>query len=169
MGVDRCVAFLLQLTVAPGTQGQFNELDAKAGQSITQAGGPPAGLMSHLTVGGSGVLDADRRPRESRHARRGSGVLAALAPAGVSVSHPKERRRRARPWVVPTGGGKTRWVNALVAAWADALGHCGANRRSLTGLAVDGLAEQVGMTVVSCVLLDHVQQDPPEAEAPAAA
>ena len=66
-------------------------------------------------------------------------------------------------------GGKTRLVNALIAAWADALGHCGANRRSLTGLAVDGLAEQVGMTVVSCVLLDHVQQDPPKAEAPAAA
>ena len=41
------MAFLLQLTVAPATQDQFNELDAKVGQSMMQAGGPPAGLMSH--------------------------------------------------------------------------------------------------------------------------
>lgn len=41
------MAFLLQLTVAPATQDQFNELDAKVGQSMVQAGGPPAGLMSH--------------------------------------------------------------------------------------------------------------------------
>jgi hypothetical protein len=41
------MAFLLQLTVARGTQDQFNELDAKVGQSMMQAGGPPAGLMSH--------------------------------------------------------------------------------------------------------------------------
>lgn len=41
------MASLLQLTVAPATQDQFNELDAKVGQSMMQAGGPPAGLMSH--------------------------------------------------------------------------------------------------------------------------
>ena len=41
------MAFLLQLTVAPATRDQFNELDAKVGQSMMHAGGPPAGLMSH--------------------------------------------------------------------------------------------------------------------------
>ena len=41
------MASLLQLTVAPATQDQFNELDAKVGQSMMEAGGPPAGLMSH--------------------------------------------------------------------------------------------------------------------------
>ena len=41
------MAFLLQLTVTPATRDQFNELDAKVGQSMMEAGGPPAGLMSH--------------------------------------------------------------------------------------------------------------------------
>jgi hypothetical protein len=41
------MAVLLQLTVAPATHEQFNELDAKVGESMMQAGGPPAGLMSH--------------------------------------------------------------------------------------------------------------------------
>ena len=41
------MAFLFQLTVAPATQDQFNELDTKVGQSMMEAGGPPAGLMSH--------------------------------------------------------------------------------------------------------------------------
>jgi hypothetical protein len=42
------MAVLLQLTVAPATQEQFNELDARVGQSMMQAGGPPDGLMSHV-------------------------------------------------------------------------------------------------------------------------
>ena len=52
------MAFLLQLTVAPATQDQFNELDAKVGQSMMQAGGPPAGLMSHAVYpdGGGFVI-----------------------------------------------------------------------------------------------------------------
>jgi hypothetical protein len=41
------MAVLLQLTVAPATRDQFNELDANVGQSMMRAGGPPAGLMSH--------------------------------------------------------------------------------------------------------------------------
>jgi hypothetical protein len=41
------MASLLQLTVAPATRDQFNELDAKVGQCMMQAGGPPPGLMSH--------------------------------------------------------------------------------------------------------------------------
>ena len=41
------MAVLLELTVTPATQDQFYELDAKVGQSMQQAGGPPEGLMSH--------------------------------------------------------------------------------------------------------------------------
>src|SRR4051794_37767506 len=37
-------------------------------------------------------------------------------------------------------------------------------RGSLTGLAVDGLPDQVGMAVVPGVLLDHVDDDPAQAE-----
>jgi hypothetical protein len=44
----RAMAVLLQLTVTPATQDQFDELDARVGQSMAQAGGPPAGLMSHV-------------------------------------------------------------------------------------------------------------------------
>ena len=42
------MAVLVQLTVTPATQEQFNELDAAVGQSMTDAGGPPDGLMSHV-------------------------------------------------------------------------------------------------------------------------
>ena len=42
------MAVLVQLTVTPATQEQFNELDASVGQSMADAGGPPDGLMSHV-------------------------------------------------------------------------------------------------------------------------
>ena len=42
------MAVLVQLTVTPATQQLFNELDAAVGQSMTDAGGPPDGLMSHV-------------------------------------------------------------------------------------------------------------------------
>jgi hypothetical protein len=44
----RAMAVLLQLTVTTATRDQFDELDARVGQSMAQAGGPPAGLMSHV-------------------------------------------------------------------------------------------------------------------------
>jgi len=51
---------LLQLTVAPATQDQFHELDAKVGQSMMQAGGPPEGLMSHVVYpDGDGFVIAE--------------------------------------------------------------------------------------------------------------
>lgn len=54
------MAVLLQLTVAPATQEQFNELDAKVGQSMKDAGGPPAGLMSHAVYpDGDGFVIAE--------------------------------------------------------------------------------------------------------------
>jgi hypothetical protein len=42
------MAVLVHLTVTPATQEQFDELDARVGQAVSQAGGPPAGLMSHV-------------------------------------------------------------------------------------------------------------------------
>ena len=42
------MAVLMHLTVTPATQAQFDQLDARVGRSMTQAGGPPAGLMSHV-------------------------------------------------------------------------------------------------------------------------
>ncbi len=42
------MAVVLQLSVSPATHDEFNELDARVGQSMMAAGGPPAGLMSHV-------------------------------------------------------------------------------------------------------------------------
>ena len=54
------MAVLLQLTVAPATQEQFDQLDAKVEQVMMQAGGPPDGLMSHVVYpDGDGFVVAD--------------------------------------------------------------------------------------------------------------
>ena len=54
------MAVLLQFAVAPATQDQFNELDARVGRSMMEAGGPPAGLMSHVVYpDGDGFVVAD--------------------------------------------------------------------------------------------------------------
>jgi hypothetical protein len=42
------MATLLQFTVSPATQDQFNELDARLEESMMEGGGPPLGLMSHV-------------------------------------------------------------------------------------------------------------------------
>jgi hypothetical protein len=56
----RTMASLLLLSVSAATQDQFNELDARVGQSMIQAGGPPAGLMSHVVYPeGDGFVVAD--------------------------------------------------------------------------------------------------------------
>jgi hypothetical protein len=54
------MAFVVQFVVAPATQDQFNELEARVGQSMTEAGGPPSGLMSHVAYPrGDGCVIAD--------------------------------------------------------------------------------------------------------------
>jgi hypothetical protein len=54
------MAVLLQLTVTPATREQFDQLDVRVGQSMMQAGGPPAGLMSHVVYPqGDGFVVAD--------------------------------------------------------------------------------------------------------------
>ena len=42
------MAVVLRLTMSPATREQFNALDDRVGESMTAAGGPPAGLMSHV-------------------------------------------------------------------------------------------------------------------------
>jgi hypothetical protein len=42
------MAAILRVGVASSTQDQFNELDARVGQAMQEAGGPPDGLMSHV-------------------------------------------------------------------------------------------------------------------------
>ena len=42
------MAVFLRLTVTMATHDQFNELDAQVDESMMKAGGPPAGLMSHV-------------------------------------------------------------------------------------------------------------------------
>jgi hypothetical protein len=42
------MAVVLRLTVSPATQEQFNALDDRVGEAMVAAGGPPAGLMSHV-------------------------------------------------------------------------------------------------------------------------
>lgn len=42
------MAIVLRLRVSPASQEQFNVLDDRVGQAMMAAGGPPAGLMSHV-------------------------------------------------------------------------------------------------------------------------
>jgi hypothetical protein len=48
------VAVLLQFTVTPASQDQFNELDVRVGEAMMQSGGSPDGLMSHVVYPGDG-------------------------------------------------------------------------------------------------------------------
>jgi hypothetical protein len=55
----RAMAVLVQLTVTPATREQFDQLDGRVGQ-LMMAGGPPAGLMSHVVYPqGEGFLIAE--------------------------------------------------------------------------------------------------------------
>lgn len=42
------MAVVLRLTVSPASREQFNVLDDRVGEAMMAAGGPPAGLMSHV-------------------------------------------------------------------------------------------------------------------------
>ena len=42
------MAVVLRLTVSPATREQFTVLDDRVGEAMMAAGGPPAGLMSHV-------------------------------------------------------------------------------------------------------------------------
>lgn len=64
------MAVLVQLTVTPATHEQFNALDSAVGQSMTVAGGPPDGLMSHVVYpegGGFVVAEVWRTESDAQH------------------------------------------------------------------------------------------------------
>jgi len=56
----RSMAVQLQLLVTSGTRDQFDELDARVGRAMSDGGGPPPGLMSHVGLA---------RRRRIRHRR----------------------------------------------------------------------------------------------------
>ena len=61
------MAVLLHVWVASATQDQFNELDARVGQAMSDTGGPPPGLMSHVVYpDGDGFVVAEVWSTESQ-------------------------------------------------------------------------------------------------------
>ena len=80
------MAVLLKFTVTPATQDQFDELDARLGESMTQ--GPPPGLMSHVVYpDGDGFVVADVWRMESDGQPFVTGVVhPLLADLGLTAS-----------------------------------------------------------------------------------
>jgi hypothetical protein len=77
------MATVLQLTVSPATQEQFNELDARVGESMMAAGGPPNGLMSHVVFPeGDGFMVAEVWRTEAEGLAYVDGVLRPLVTEG---------------------------------------------------------------------------------------
>ena len=73
------MAVLVQLKVTPATKQQFDELDAAVGQSMTDAGGPPDGLMSHVVYPeGDGFVVAEVWRTESAGQHYVDDVLRSL-------------------------------------------------------------------------------------------
>ena len=61
------MAVLLQLWVTSATRDQFNQLDAQVGHAMSEAGGPPSGLMSHVVYPeGDGFVVAEVWRTESQ-------------------------------------------------------------------------------------------------------
>ncbi|WP_332667146.1 hypothetical protein [Aeromicrobium sp.] len=73
------MAVVLQVTVSPATQEEFNELDARVGESMMSAGGPPDGLMSHVVYpDGDGFVVAEVWRTEAEGLAYVDGVLRRL-------------------------------------------------------------------------------------------
>ena len=63
------MAVLVQLSVTSAARDQFDELDARVGQAMSEAGGPPPGLMSHVVYpegDGFAVAEVWRTEAEGR-------------------------------------------------------------------------------------------------------
>src|SRR5215212_2439216 len=72
----RFMAVLLQLWVTSATRDQFNQLDAQVGHAMSEAGGPPSGLMSHVVYPeGDGFVVAEVWRTESDGAAYVDDVL----------------------------------------------------------------------------------------------
>ena len=61
------MAVLLHLLVTPATRDQFNKLDARVGEAMSDGGGPPPGLMAHVVYPeGDGFVVAEVWSTESQ-------------------------------------------------------------------------------------------------------
>jgi hypothetical protein len=80
------MAVLLHLWVTSATRDQFNELDARVGQAMSDGGGPPPGLMSHVVYPeGDGFVVAEVWRTESHGQRYVDDVLRPLL-AGLHLT-----------------------------------------------------------------------------------
>ena len=76
------MAVLLELPVSRATHDQFDELDARVGEAMSQAGGPPPGLMSHVVYPeGDGFVVVEVWRSESEGQDYLDGVLRPLLAA----------------------------------------------------------------------------------------
>jgi hypothetical protein len=87
------MAVLLQLKVPASTRAHFDELDIRVGQSMLEAGGPPAGLMSHVVhPDGDGFVVADVWRTEAEGVTYTDEVLRPLlAELGLAADRPDVR------------------------------------------------------------------------------
>jgi hypothetical protein len=85
------MAVLLELSIEAATQDQFNELDDRVGEAMKQAGGPPAGLLSHVVYpAGDGFVVADVWRSEAEGRAYVADVLAPLAgQLGLTPNEPR--------------------------------------------------------------------------------
>jgi len=106
------MAVIVQLTVRAATQAKFNELDALVGQSMGQAGGPPAALMSHVVHpedDGFVIAEVWRAEAEA-HAWADEVLRPLLTGLGLTAQEPTIRpvwsfaRPEAAPAATPTHG-----------------------------------------------------------------
>jgi hypothetical protein len=73
------MAVVLQLFVTSATREQFDELDARVGQAMSDEGGPPPGLMSHVVYPeGDGFVVAEIWRSESEGQRYVDDMLRPL-------------------------------------------------------------------------------------------
>ena len=78
-GENANMAVILRFTVTPANQDTFDELDARVEHAMSQAGGPPAGLMSHVVYPeGDGFVVAGVWRAEADGLRYVDGVLRPL-------------------------------------------------------------------------------------------
>jgi hypothetical protein len=87
------MAVVVELTVDRGTREQHDALDVKVTEAMQGRGGPPAGMMFHLTwPAGDGfvILDVWRTDAEARQFTE-SVVIPAMADVGLEAGEPNLR------------------------------------------------------------------------------
>ena len=82
------MAVLMQLMVTPATRAQFDQLDLRVGEAMSQAAGPPTGLMSHVVYPqDAGFVIADVwRTRADAETFVNGPLQSLLGEAGLTVT-----------------------------------------------------------------------------------